>query len=62
MEAGGISALGLMRPANFDVLIDETAKRIETIHISAGVRGVELAMGVNDFVVAASARYIREMY
>ena len=62
METGGISALGLLRPANFDVLIDETARRIETIHISAGVRGVDLVMNVNDFVVATGAQYVREMY
>ena len=33
MQVGGISVLGL-RGANFDVLIDERARDLETIHIS----------------------------
>lgn len=58
MQTGGISALGVLRPASFEVLIDETAASIETIHISAGVRGVDLALNVNDFVGATAARYV----
>ena len=58
MQVGGISALGVLRPASFDVLIDETARSIETIHISAGVRGVDLALNVDHFIVTAAARYV----
>ena len=59
MQAGGISALGLKQPSRFDVLIDESARAIETIHVSAGARGVDLALPVVDLVAATSARFVR---
>jgi Cys-tRNA(Pro)/Cys-tRNA(Cys) deacylase len=58
MKVGGISVLGLKHPATFDVYIDERARDLETIHISAGERGVELALRTADLVAATSARFV----
>jgi Cys-tRNA(Pro)/Cys-tRNA(Cys) deacylase len=59
MKAGGICVLGLARPAAFDVLIDERARDLETIHISAGERGIELALRTADLVAFSGAKYVR---
>jgi Cys-tRNA(Pro)/Cys-tRNA(Cys) deacylase len=58
MQAGGISALGLKQPSRFDVLLDQSARTLEKIHISAGVRGVDLEVGLEDLVTAAAANFI----
>jgi Cys-tRNA(Pro)/Cys-tRNA(Cys) deacylase len=58
MKAGGISALGLRKPS-FEILIDERAGSLDDIHVSAGVRGVELALRVHDLVAATGARFVR---
>jgi len=58
MHAGGISALGLQRPASFEILIDERARTLETIHISAGVRGMEIELRTEDLVRLTNARYV----
>jgi Cys-tRNA(Pro)/Cys-tRNA(Cys) deacylase len=57
MQVGGISVLGL-RGANFDVLIDERARELETIHVSAGERGIEIALRTADLVALSDARYV----
>ena len=57
MQVGGISALGL-RGAAFEVLIDERARGLETIHISAGERGIELALRTADLVALSGARFV----
>jgi Cys-tRNA(Pro)/Cys-tRNA(Cys) deacylase len=57
MQAGGISVLGL-RGAAFEVLIDERARDLETIHISAGERGIEIALRTADLVTVSGARYV----
>jgi Cys-tRNA(Pro)/Cys-tRNA(Cys) deacylase len=59
MQVGGISVLGLRRPASFEVLIDERAERLQTIHISAGERGVEISLSPEDLVVVSGARFVR---
>jgi Cys-tRNA(Pro)/Cys-tRNA(Cys) deacylase len=59
MQAGGISALGLRRPAQFDVVIDESARTSDTVHVSAGARGLDLAIRADDLVAATNARYVR---
>jgi Cys-tRNA(Pro)/Cys-tRNA(Cys) deacylase len=59
MQAGGISALALKQPARFEPLIDESARRIDVIHVSAGARGVDLALQVDDLVAATGARFVR---
>ena len=58
MHVGGISVLGLKRAAAFEVLISERARDLETIHISAGERGMEIAMRTDDLVEASGARYV----
>jgi len=59
MQVGGISALGLKRPARFDVLLDESAHTLDRIHISAGQRGVDLEMAVSDLAAATGAVWVR---
>lgn len=56
MQAGGISVLGLKRPGAFEVLIDERAKELDVIHISAGERGVELSLRAADLLAVSGAR------
>jgi Cys-tRNA(Pro)/Cys-tRNA(Cys) deacylase len=56
MQAGGISALGLQRPT-FDVLVDESARALDRFHVSAGARGIDLYMKVDDFLRAAGAEW-----
>lgn len=58
MQVGGISVLGLKRPAAFDVFIDERARELETIHISAGERGIEIALRLADLMGVSGAEYI----
>jgi Cys-tRNA(Pro)/Cys-tRNA(Cys) deacylase len=59
MQVGGISALGLQQPARFDVLIDESARTIDTVHVSAGARGIDLALDVGDLLSSTNARFVR---
>ncbi len=58
MQVGGISALALP-PGRFDVLIDEAARSLELIHISAGARGMDVELAVADLVRLTDARYAR---
>lgn len=58
MHVGGISVLGLKRPAAFDILIDERARSLETIHISAGERGIEIALKTADLVALSGAKHV----
>ena len=56
MQVGGISALAV--PAGrFDVLIDETARSLEMIHVSAGARGMDVELAVADLVRLTDASY-----
>jgi len=57
MQVGGISVLGL-RGTAFELLIDKSARDLETIHISAGERGTEIALRTEDLVVLSGARYV----
>lgn len=57
LKVGGISALALLnRP--FDVYLDEHALRYEHILVSAGQRGVDLALRVSDILVVTGAKTI----
>jgi Cys-tRNA(Pro)/Cys-tRNA(Cys) deacylase len=55
LRVGGISALAV-RPAAFEVLLDGSALRWGRIHVSAGVRGVDLALAPADFLAATGGR------
>lgn len=59
MQAGGISALGLKLPAAFDIFIDERARMLDSIHVSAGKRGIEVALKTGDLVALTGAKYVR---
>ena len=56
MQAGGISALAV-RTGLFDILLDEAARSLEMIHVSAGARGVDVELAVADLVRLTDASY-----
>lgn len=57
LKVGGISALALLhRP--FDVYLDESATRFETIAVSAGQRGVNLQLTVHDLLRLTAAQVV----
>lgn len=58
LPVGGISALAL-RKSGFVVLIDEAARSLERIHLSAGARGIDLEVAVADLVRVTGARFVR---
>jgi len=58
MRAGGISALGVRRPSAFEVLIDERARALDRISISAGQRGVEIDLRIEDLAALTGARFV----
>lgn len=57
LQVGGISALALL-DKGFDVLLDETARALERIHISAGQRGTDVELRVDDLVALTGANYV----
>ena len=56
MQVGGISALAVPS-GRFDVLIDDAARSLEMIHVSAGARGMDVELAVADFVQLTDATY-----
>ena len=54
LKVGGISALALLN-ARLDVYIDESAQNFEQILISAGQRGINLKIRVNDLLTLTGA-------
>ena len=58
LQVGGISALALTGKP-FEVLIDDRAKSLDRIHVSAGARGVDVELAVDDLVALTGARYAR---
>jgi Cys-tRNA(Pro)/Cys-tRNA(Cys) deacylase len=58
LQVGGISALALLH-RGFEVCLDASAQALETIHVSAGVRGVDLELSVKDLIAATRAKVIR---
>jgi Cys-tRNA(Pro)/Cys-tRNA(Cys) deacylase len=57
MQVGGISVLGFKRPVG-DVYIDERARTVETIHISAGERGTDISLRTEDLVAVSGAQFV----
>jgi Cys-tRNA(Pro)/Cys-tRNA(Cys) deacylase len=57
LKVGGISALAV-RAGAFEVLVDATAERWERVHVSAGVRGVDLELGVGDLLAVTAGRLV----
>lgn len=58
LQVGGISALAVRRGA-FDVYLDASARSLDAVHVSAGVRGVDLELRVSDLMAATGARWLR---
>lgn len=58
LQVGGISALAV-RPGAFQVFLDAGARAHARIHISAGVRGVDLELAVDDLIAVTKARVVR---
>jgi Cys-tRNA(Pro)/Cys-tRNA(Cys) deacylase len=54
--AGGISPLALVN-RGFTVVLDERAQRFDTIVVSAGERGAQVALPVRDLVRLTGARW-----
>ena len=57
LKVGGISALALLNKG-FDVYIDRAAQKQDTILISAGKRGVNLELAVDDLIRITNAKWI----
>jgi Cys-tRNA(Pro)/Cys-tRNA(Cys) deacylase len=55
LEVGGISALVLLNKG-FQVLIDESARNLAEVCISAGKRGLQIKVNVKDLVTVTNAR------
>ena len=55
LQAGGISPLALLN-RGFDVLIDDAARNLDQIHISAGRRELNIRIAVSDLVKVTGAR------
>jgi Cys-tRNA(Pro)/Cys-tRNA(Cys) deacylase len=58
MKVGGISALALPNQ-RFEVVIDERARELTTVHVSAGARGIDLELAVRDLLGLTGARFVR---
>ena len=57
LKVGGISPLALLNKG-FAITIDESAQAQSEIFISAGVRGINLKVGVDDLVRVTKARWV----
>lgn len=57
LRVGGISALALA-DKRFDVVLDASARAFPSIHVSAGVRGMDLELAVDDLVAVTGATVI----
>lgn len=57
LQVGGISALAV-RPGAFDVVIDAAAGAGERMFVSAGQRGLNLALAPADLARATGARWV----
>ncbi|RME41928.1 MAG: aminoacyl-tRNA deacylase [Caldilineae bacterium] len=57
LKVGGISALALLN-RGFDIFIDRPAQELKTVLVSAGRRGVNVELAVQDLVSVTGARWI----
>jgi Cys-tRNA(Pro)/Cys-tRNA(Cys) deacylase len=58
LQIGGLSALALLN-RGFEVYLDASAQALATIHVSAGVRGVDLELAVKDLLAVTRAKMVR---
>jgi len=57
LQVGGISALALL-DKGFDVCIDVAARALERVTVSAGRRGINLCLAVDDLARVTNARWV----
>lgn len=57
LQVGGISALALLSKG-FEVYLDAGAPARESIHISAGARGVDIELAVKDLIAVTRAKVV----
>lgn len=57
LQAGGISALGLLN-RGFQICLDRSAEAHSDIHISGGQRGLNLRLAVSDVVTLTKAQWV----
>ncbi len=53
---GGCSPIGMKK--NFPTFIEETAQMFEKIHISAGIRGMQVSLNPLDLAKVANAKFV----
>lgn len=58
LQVGGISPLLLLN-RGFEVCIDEIARTLDQIHVSAGERGIDLQLAVKDLIDVTRAKVVR---
>lgn len=58
LQVGGISALALLN-RGFGVYLDEPARSLDAVYVSAGKRGINLKVAVPDLIKLTGARTIR---
>jgi Cys-tRNA(Pro)/Cys-tRNA(Cys) deacylase len=57
LQVGGISALALLN-RGFAIFLDESAKALDHVIISAGQRGLQIKLAVSDLVTVTKARFV----
>ncbi len=57
-QIGGISALALLN-RGFEICLDQRALQLETVHVSGGMRGLDLELRVADLVRVTRARPVQ---
>jgi Cys-tRNA(Pro)/Cys-tRNA(Cys) deacylase len=58
LQVGGISALVLVN-RGFEICLDQAAGAFDQIHISAGQRGVDVQLAVQDLLAVTNAKFVR---
>lgn len=58
LPVGGISPLALLN-RGFEICIDEPARALDQIHVSAGKRGVDICLAVKDLIAVTNAHVVR---
>jgi Cys-tRNA(Pro)/Cys-tRNA(Cys) deacylase len=57
LQVGGISALALLE-RGFRVYLDRSAQGLTVFLVSAGPRGMNLRLGIDDFIRLTNARFV----
>ncbi len=58
LQVGGMSALALLQ-RGFQICLDEDARALDQIHVSAGKRGVDLQLAVKDLIEVTGAAIVK---